>query len=269
MKTTSTLNCLCWVGFARLLTFAAAPAFCATQYNITDLGSFLYESCDHTTINNFGQEVGYFRTSTGWDHACLWPDVNHVMPVIDLGTLGGRESSAFSINNLSQIVGWAQTVYGWGYDHAFLYQNGTMTDLGTFGGNLSYAYSINDLGQIVGTANPATPYSPYVFTHAFLYQNGTMTDLNTLIPADLGWELLTGLCIQATGQILCAAYHNGADAYCRLDPILLRISVRPTANQPTGKSKWRPGEHFLLTGTGFYSSACYPPAVQIQLVTMA
>jgi len=92
--------------------------------------------------------------------------------VIDLGTLGGKSSSAFAINTNGQITGSAATAAG--HQHAFLYQNGTMQDLGTFGGTSSAGLAINIKGQITGYADTADEIE-----HAFMY-DGSMTDLGTL-----------------------------------------------------------------------------------------
>lgn len=70
-----------------------------------------------------------------------------------LGTLAGGNafvsSYAGGINNDGQVVGYSRLIASQDYDHAFLYQNGSMQDLGTLG-NASYPYSINDSGQIAG-----------------------------------------------------------------------------------------------------------------------
>ena|SRR3989338_1068555 len=82
--------------------------------------------------------------------------------IVDLGTLSGSFSYAYGINNNGQIVGMSSTASG--YDHAFLYQNGTMTSLDTLGGAYSGAYGINDIGQIVGFSTTSTGES-----HAVLW----------------------------------------------------------------------------------------------------
>lgn len=90
--------------------------------------------------------------------------------VIDLGTLGGLNSTAHGINNLGQIIGSAQDINNRG--KAFLWQNGVMSDLGTLGGNHSTAFGINDSGFVVGDANNFEGR-----TRATLWQNGTAIDL--------------------------------------------------------------------------------------------
>src|SRR4051794_30777895 len=60
---------------------------------------------------------------------------------LDLGTLGGTSSSAGAMNSSGQVVGQSSTAAG--YNHAFLWQNGTMTDLETLGGLRSGAADIN------------------------------------------------------------------------------------------------------------------------------
>lgn len=108
-----------------------------------------------------------------------------VISRIDLGTLGGANSTAFGINAAGQVAGGSQRTTGVG--HAFLWTpntpngtTGTMIDLGTLSGNsadFSDARGINAAGQVVGFSG----------SHAFLWApdvpngtTGTMTDLGTL-----------------------------------------------------------------------------------------
>src|SRR5262245_47748485 len=82
--------------------------------------------------------------------------------VTDLGSLAGNYSDAADLNQAGQVVGYATTADG--FNHAFLWDNGTMIDLGTLGGTYSYAQGVNDGGQVVGYA--AVPGD--VSSHAFL-----------------------------------------------------------------------------------------------------
>src|SRR6185369_11174574 len=70
--------------------------------------------------------------------------------VTDLGTLGGRTSTATGINASGQVVGSSSLMLGDGTPvHAFLYAGGKMMDLGTLGSTRSSASAINALGQVV------------------------------------------------------------------------------------------------------------------------
>src|SRR6266568_4114010 len=107
--------------------------------------------------------------------------------ITDLGGLSGSPSANVSgINNLGQVVGTSA-------NHAFLWENGTMTDLGTLGGSLSVANAINDRGQVVGESTTASGEK-----HAFLWDHGVMKDLGT--PG----ETSSAQCINGHGDIVGA-----------------------------------------------------------------
>jgi probable HAF family extracellular repeat protein len=97
----------------------------------------------------------------------------------DLGTLGGRSSSAAGVSrDGSVVVGWAGNDMG--YAHAFRWTaQGGMQDLGTLGGDWSKAYGVSADGSVVvGTAENAFGYVP---VRAFRWTAaGGMEDLGTL-----------------------------------------------------------------------------------------
>lgn len=112
--------------------------------------------------------------------------------VVDLGTLGGNESSAFGVNDRGLVVGCAANAvpdpFGFCFgvpqqSRAFLWQSGGMKDLGTLGGPDALAELVNDRGQVAGwsltdsTVNPATGIPTQ---HPFLWEKGKMRDLGTI-----------------------------------------------------------------------------------------
>ncbi len=95
----------------------------------------------------------------------------------DLGTLpNGYDSSAYGISQDGQVIGYAVNYAG--REHAFLWQDGTLTDLDTLGGRASFATGINDAGQVVGYSNWLGG-APNQF-RAVLWNQGKITDLGTL-----------------------------------------------------------------------------------------
>jgi probable HAF family extracellular repeat protein len=95
--------------------------------------------------------------------------------LVDLGTLGGRNSGAVAINASGQVAGTAETTDQ--EDRAFSWTEASgMLPIGTFGGNLSSATAVSASGEVVGGA-AAGINEGYAFTWT---QGGGLTDLGTL-----------------------------------------------------------------------------------------
>jgi len=151
--------------------------------------------------------------------AVLWKDGK----IVNLGTLGGNESTAGAVNNGGQVVGAALNLttdpfpsrhpyddfffLGNGTEsHAVLWRDGTMQDLGTLGGPDSAAFLVNENGQVAGASdvdfnvNPGTG-GPTV--HPFLWQQGKMVDLVAGAPPEMfGGTFGIAAWLNERGQVL-------------------------------------------------------------------
>ncbi|MFN3653199.1 MAG: CARDB domain-containing protein [Armatimonadota bacterium] len=149
-----------------------------------DLGTLGGRTSQAWAINASNQVVGGSEVAQNVQHAFLWQDLNgnHVSDpgeMIDLGTLGGEQSTAYGINDQGQVIGTAQTASG--EYHPFLWEDlngnfvsdpGEMIDLGTFGGDFGTALGINNQGVVVGGARDA---SDLTFAFAWEDRNGDRT----------------------------------------------------------------------------------------------
>ncbi len=163
----------------------------AAEYQLVPLGSLGGSFTYPRSHNASHQVVGLSFLTNGLDgpsHAFLWSpssDGGLGGAMVDLGTLGGRNSYASGINSRGQVVGAAQNAKG--QRVAFLWNpvgpnatTGVMHPLPTVDGVApDSANSINTLGQIVGTAGGKgflfTPNSPNGTT-------GTMTGFDQITP---------------------------------------------------------------------------------------
>src|SRR5436309_1559635 len=104
-------------------------------------------------------------------HATAYAAEGPFIP-IDLGTLGGSQSSASDVNTSGQVVGASN-------GRALLWtQAGGRIDLGTLGGWASKVAAVNADGQVAGSSALGGPYSQ---THAFLWTPAAgMIDLDPL-----------------------------------------------------------------------------------------
>jgi len=176
---------------------AQTPCFdCAWSvfvYWIADNGFVVGQSSVNNALDPF--------TGSPAPLAVLWKDGE----IVNLGTLGGNQSTAGAVNSSGEAVGAALNLtpdpfpsrhpyddfffFGNGTEsHAVLWRDGTIQDLGTLGGPDSAAFLVNENGQVAGTSdvdfnvNPVTG-GPTV--HPFLWEHGKMLDLVAGAPPEM------------------------------------------------------------------------------------
>jgi probable HAF family extracellular repeat protein len=202
---------------------------------INNSGEVAGNSFHEFVANPNGPGVINAPSNQAWTHAFLY----NGSTMVDLGTLGSKESYAAAMNNHGDVVGMSGIVASLDAGdpnqvfHAFYVPlGGKMVDLGTLPGtNASGATGINDKGQIVGWSGLSSTITAEQGTaltsHAFLYQNGLMTDLNMLVPQN-GVVLTKALAINNQGQILV----DGIDSKGNDEQLLLTPVGQPVPGSP-------------------------------------
>ena len=152
-------------------------------------------------VNNFGRVVGTsYVGDTSSAHRAFLHDG---WSMIDLGTLGGRDSHASAINDWGQVVGDASD----GSDpRAFLYSGGVMVRIGGGGVSLpnSGAVAINAIGHVAGYQNYFSIGGFY--TVMWLYAAGVREPFGCpfrrCFPADInGRDEIVGYAVDTTGAL--------------------------------------------------------------------
>src|ERR1043165_9618305 len=200
----------------RLVAFAPVRrgrASVASVYTVTDLGvlngdqksvAYALDGCGRIA----GVSILNQNDSATPRHPVLWDDSQQPQPtpspVIDMGTLGGNNATAFALNGFAVAVGDSSNASD--DRHAFIWHDdngnhqsdpGEMKDLGTLpGDSLSQAYGINDSSQGVGLSENIDGSE-----HAFIWSNGTMQS----IPASNGLTPFRAYAINNDGQIVGVA----------------------------------------------------------------
>jgi probable HAF family extracellular repeat protein len=155
----------------------AMHALTWTKGALDDIGTLDgFVSSISSNLNARGEAVGWAVSgknlvdSLATTHAFVYSHSR----MIDLSTLGGRDSKAMSINDSGQVVGWSRVSDV--STHAFRYQRNKLEDLGALpGGTYSTASAINSSGVIVGTAETAGH-----LVHAVVWSEKGLRDLGTL-----------------------------------------------------------------------------------------
>jgi probable HAF family extracellular repeat protein len=114
-----------------------------------------------------------------------------------------------------------------------MWRKGTFTDLGTVDGDAcSVPYRINSHDQIVGFSGSCDSS----VQHAFLWEKGEIADLDTLIPGDLGIQLVSADWINEDGVIAAQAVQIADGTYravllipngeCAIDPTTSAAAIK-------------------------------------------
>lgn len=169
-------------------------------------------------INNKEQIVGSANIAPDFEpdgndrHAFLYD--NGVMK--DLGTMGGRDSTANSINDKGQVAGTSDIApFDSGQQRAFIYTaKKGMRSLGTLpNGASTRANGINNHGEVVGVS-----LSPS--GRAFVYRPGSgMRDLTDLIDPASGLVIVYATSINDRGQIVGYGCKGALCGPVQADPV--------------------------------------------------
>ena len=164
-------------------------------------------------LNERGQVLGTMNLTgdTTW-HSFIWDKG----VVVDLGTLGGINTTAQWLTNAGHVSGKSDVTAictacapnnQKQLHHPFLWKDGVMTDLGLLYADTSgNADSVNAKDQVVGVTVPCNIVNrddscEGPIYHSFLWENGSMVELQTLVIPGSGITLSCAHCGEAAYNI--------------------------------------------------------------------
>ena len=184
----------------------------------SDIGTFGGQYVNYAPhVNNSGQIAGsaLMLGSVGTQGFISGYNGQNAVNIGTLGALSPMNTVAYGLNDSGAVVGFSYTSTN--AEHAFIYQNGTMTDLNNLLPNnstSSQAKAINANGDVTGLYRPAGASS----WSAFIYENGQMFDLGSELPANSGWTFSSVYGINDEGQIVGYGSDNGVTSGFLLTP---------------------------------------------------
>ncbi len=197
-----------WNGWSRTIHgFITGPNGVGGTTDVGTIGDAYWSGT--VDINNSGQAVGEFGSSTGFGAFITGPNG---IGMTDLGTLGGQNSNATGINDFGEVVGRAETADG--EYHAFLFSHGGLTNLNLLDVMVATGWmhiqviDINNNGQILGNAFDPNTGSD----HGFLlsYTPDTIFDPQQYVPSSPIPEPSTYLMLLAGLGLLVFVARNNA-----------------------------------------------------------
>lgn len=206
------------------LVIALALPF-ATAHARGPMGERKTESSSMTGINAAGESVGEIKNEDGRRRAILMSQGRR----IEIGTLGGSDSTANAINDQGVVTGGALTASNaW---HAFRYDEAQgIRDLGTLGGSSSVGTALNQSGHIVGYADTSDgDYHAFVDNGIGMLDLGTLGGKNSYATAINGNGYVVGAAQQADGYRRAFLYKPGS-GMIELPTLGGRISVATGVN---------------------------------------
>nr|WP_239027494.1 hypothetical protein [Ramlibacter algicola] len=158
-----------------------------TGQSLEAIGSGMIVGTEGLFINTAATIAGLSSTPAGGTHAALWVVGQ---PVVDVGTLGGANSSVAALNDAGQVAGQAELANGQQRAYRWSASQG-IVDLGTLGGPDSAAAAMNAAGWVAGSASTADGH-----TLATLWRDATPLSLGTLGGTDSAATV-----VNAAGQV--------------------------------------------------------------------
>jgi probable HAF family extracellular repeat protein len=171
MGSANSVNASGVVGGSVLTTdFSSHAALWSSAGDLTDLGVVIGANASYVAAINDSGDCAIIADAHAYlSSACTGTNL------VDIGSLGGGDTSVFGLANNGWITGMSHT--GTSALHAFVYRNGHMRDLGELPAyHDAGAYGVNEAGHVVGTLGA----HPHHLLAGFFWNGKRMVAIGTL-----------------------------------------------------------------------------------------